>query len=388
MEGRQIGIALERLPMKRMVGKSVSPLVLIVDDDLTTMRTLEGLLRAAGFETVSACDLSGAEAVARSRPVSLILLDVHLPDGNGLDLCGKLAAEPSTAGVPILFISANDDVATKVRGFAAGGVDYITKPLAGAEVLARVRTHLRLRAAYESLAELQAERIERLAVSQQSLMPLPEDLPGAGFQVCLHQALLAGGDFYDVVPSGSRITDYVVADASGHDLGVSLWTASFKTLLAEYASILHSPPDICRMINNSLRRVLPEGAYFTAIYARLNRAFNKLILVNAGHPSAILVSAQARTVRVLQQEGDIIGIFPDAVLGLLEIPVRPGDRLFLYSDGLVEMHGSREDGIGRLSEACLAALDIPLEEAVTSIVKTICNGSEPEDDIVLLGVCV
>ncbi len=364
----------------------MSPLVLVVDDDPVTTMALEGLLRRAGFETLCAHDLTGADTLAHSRPVALILLDVHLPDGNGLELCKKLVSEPSTEGVPILFISANDDVETKVRGFAAGAVDYITKPLAGAEVIARVRTHLRLRAAYASLAELQAERIQRLASSQQSIMPLPESLPEARFQVCVRQALLAGGDFYDVVPSGSNIVDYVVADASGHDLGVSLWTASFKTLLAEYASVLHAPMDIFHMINGSLRRVLPEGAYFTSIYARLNRASNELVLANAGHPSSILVSREKGSAQVLRQEGDLIGIFPDAVFGLLKVSVCPGDRLFLYSDGLVEVGVSREEGTSRLVDACLSSAELPLDSAVTSIVKTICAGAEPDDDIVLMGV--
>jgi sigma-B regulation protein RsbU (phosphoserine phosphatase) len=366
--------------------KITSPLVLIVDDDLTTTRILERIMRGAGFETLSASNLADAEHLAISQPISLILLDVHLPDGSGLDLCEKLLAEPSMSGLPILFTSANDDVAVKVRGFAAGAVDYITKPLAGAEVLARVRTHLRLRAAYESLAELQVERIQRLAATQQSLMPQPEDLPGTGFQVCMRQALRAGGDFYDVIPSGKRITDYVIADASGHDLGVSLWTASFKTLLTEYASVLQAPQDICRMINSSLRRVLPEGAFFTAIYVRLNRDTHKLVIANAGNPSAILVSFKTREVCVLHQEGDLIGIFPDAVFGLLEVSVQPGDRLFLYSDGLVEMDGPRDNGIDRLMEACRSACDLPLKDAVPFIVEKLCGNDDPEDDIVLLGV--
>jgi sigma-B regulation protein RsbU (phosphoserine phosphatase) len=232
------------------------------------------------------------------------------------------------------------------------------------------------------------ERVQRLAASQQSLMPLPESIPEAGFQVCMRQALRAGGDFYDVVTSGNRIVDYVVADASGHDLGVSLWTASFKTLLAEYASVIHAPSDIFRMINGSLRRVLPESAYFTALYARLNRTNNKLILVNAGHPAAILASPREQEARVLYQEGDLIGIFPDAAFGLLEMSVRPGDRLYLYTDGLVEMNGSRDEGIHRLASACQSSVTLPLGDAVTSIVGTLCADARPEDDIVLLGVDV
>ncbi len=368
--------------------RPVSAPVLIVDDDTTTTRVLEGLLRGAGFAAVSTHNLADAESYALNHPVSLILLDVHLPDGNGLDLCARLVAQTTTAGIPVLLISANDDLSTKIRGFSVGAVDYITKPLAGAEVLARVRTHLRLRKAYDSLVELQAERVQQLAATQQSLMPLPEDLPAAAFQVSLRQVLHAGGDFYDVIPSGIQMMDYVVADASGHDLGTALWTASFKALLAEYASNLHSPQQICRMLNNSLRRVLPEAMYFTAIYARLNRGGNKLTLVNAGHPSAILYSARDGRARVLPQNGDVIGAFPDASFELLEIPVLPGDRLFLYTDGLVEMDGDRDAGMTRLEAACSLAGSVPLAAAVAAVVETMIAGRTPADDIVLLGCCV
>lgn len=372
--------------MKISCGKPVTPLILIVDDDLSTTRTLDGMLRKEGFEILCAHDLAGAQTLVRSRSISLILLDVQLPDGNGLDYCERLMADPSIGEIPILFISANDDVAAKVRGFAAGAVDYITKPLAGAEVLARVHTHLRLRAAYESLAGLHAERIQLLTVSQQSLMPLPEALPGAGFQVCARQIHQAGGDFYDVVPAGNRITDYVVADASGHDLGVSLWTAAFKALLIEYASVVHAPADLCRMINNSMRRVLPDGAYFTALYARLNRATNRLVLANAGHPPAILLSGREREALILHQEGDVLGAFSDVVFGAMEITVRAGDRLFLYTDGLVEIYGTREEGIRRLQDACLSAMELPLEDSVPAIVEELCSGCALQDDIILLGV--
>ncbi len=366
--------------------KNETSLVLIVDDDIPTTLILDSLLRKAGFRTTSANDLGSAEKTIRSEPVSLVLLDVNLPDGNGLELCGKLSADSTVAGIPIIFISSSDDVDIKVRGFAAGAVDYITKPLAGAEVLARVRTHLRLRAAYELLSELQDERIHRLASTQKSFMPQPDDLPEAGFQVCMRQALQAGGDFYDVILSGNRITDYIVADASGHDLGTALWTVSFKTLLSEYSSILYEPLDICRRINGSLLRLLPEGSYFTAMHARLNRATNKLTLVSAGHPSAILFSAKTGQAAIIPQEGDLLGIFPDPVFGQVEIPVQTGDRIFLYSDGLIELDGPRERGMELLVKACRDSASQTLKMAVLSIVNSLCSQAVPEDDIVLLGI--
>jgi len=301
-------------------------------------------------------------------------------------LCERLMTNRQMEAAPILFISSNDDLAVKVRGFSVGAVDYITKPLAGAEVLARVRTHLRLRSTYDSLVQLQAERIQRLATTQQSLMPAPASFPEARFEVCLRQVDQAGGDFYDVIQSGNRVVDYIVADASGHDLSVSLWTAAFKALLAEYASIVTTPGDICRVIDKSLRRMLPEGAYFTCVYARLNRAANRLVLVNAGHPMGILVVRADQSVRLLQQDGDLLGIFPDAVFGVQEIPVKPGDRFFLYSDGLVEIKDTRDEEIPRLAGHCQSTLALPLADAVSAIVSAQCGGQVPKDDIVLLGV--
>lgn len=123
-----------------------------------------------------------------------------------------------------------------MQGFEAGGVDYITKPLEGKEILARVGTHLRLKQANERLLELQADRIRQLVQAQGTIMPSPQELPEARFEIALRQVMEAGGDFYDVIPVGEGVVDYVVADASGHDLAASFWTAALKTLLNEYAT--------------------------------------------------------------------------------------------------------------------------------------------------------
>jgi sigma-B regulation protein RsbU (phosphoserine phosphatase) len=229
--------------------------ILIVDDDRITTHILSGILENAGYRTLSAHDLATAKRIVSNYSISLILLDVNLPDGNGLDFCANILQKQNLKGLPVLFISASDDHELKVRGFESGGVDYITKPLVGAEVLARVRTHLRLKMAYEQLARLHAERIERLTENQLSLLPDPEKMPQAGFYASVRQVLNAGGDFYDVVMHGDKITDYVVSDASGHDLGSTIWTASFKTLWTEFSKLVNMPSDICLILNDSLLRI-------------------------------------------------------------------------------------------------------------------------------------
>ncbi len=362
------------------------PLIFVVDDDSTTVCAMEGILKRAGFQTASAASVAEALHRIPQYEPDLVLLDVNLPDGSGFDICRSLKDAPSTSAAPILFISAEEDVSTKVKGFEVGGVDYVTKPVTGAELLARVRTHLRLKQIRERLVELQAERLQTLAAAQMSLMPCPEDIPQARFQVCLHQVLAAGGDFYDVIPGGEGLVDYLVADASGHDLGASFWTAALKALAAEYASPVYLPSEIVGAINNALCRVLPSGAFFTLLYARLNHRTGLLSLVSAGHPPLILVHSDGSPVTVVRLNGDVVGAFRDAVFGSAELTVQPGDRMFLYSDGLIETGGSHEDGIERLAQACLHRQFAPLAELVPAVVNEITSGIAVTDDTLLLGI--
>ncbi len=359
--------------------------ILIVDDDPITAEVLSGLLKNAGFKTLLAHDLKNAKGLVYEYPVGLILLDVHLPDGNGVEFCKKLKTIPFMEGVPILFISSDAETSVKVMGFDAGAVDYITKPISGPEVLARVRTHLRLRQAYEALKEEQERRIQTLSTSQNTMFPDPKASLEARCQLYVRQVLEAGGDFCDVVASGEGVFDYVVADVSGHDLGASLWTAAFKALFLEYASPLYAVREICQRLNSAMGRLLPESAYLTAIYARVNRITNRIFLVNAGHPPAIHVKSSTGQASILEQQGDILGKFADAFFHELEIPVRPGDRLFLYTDGLVELHGGRMHGIQELLEKCEDTFLEPLDIAVPKIVEKLVS-TNPQDDILLLGI--
>jgi sigma-B regulation protein RsbU (phosphoserine phosphatase) len=347
---------------------------------------IEGFLQRAGFRTASARDIAGGLQGIRERRPDLILLDVNLEDGSGFDVCRSLHTDATAFNTPILFISANEDTSTKVQGFESGGVDYITKPIAGAELIARVRTHLRLKRAYEQLAELQAERIQSLAYAQQNLMPRPEEFPQAHFQVSIRQVLAAGGDFYDVVPAGQGLMDYLVADISGHDLAASLWTASLKALAAEYAGPVNFPLEVVCTINNAFHRFLPTGAFLTLVYARLNHRTGGLSVVNAGHPPAIVIRANGEEPIMVWQEGDVVGAFADAVFGATELTLDPGDRVFLYTDGLIEHGCSQEQGIQRLASACFSRRTLPLPTLVTAVVDEMMGGISPVDDMLLLGV--
>src|SRR5580693_7147423 len=124
-----------------MEAATASARLLVVDDEATILELLSGSLRLAGFEVVTAA--SGAEAVRAaglSRP-DLVLLDVMMPDGDGFEALCRMRS--GGAEVPVIFLTARDQVSDRVRGFAVGGDDYVTKPFSLEELLGRIRAVLK-----------------------------------------------------------------------------------------------------------------------------------------------------------------------------------------------------------------------------------------------------
>jgi CheY-like chemotaxis protein len=117
-----------RAPMNSVPSERVKGNLLVVDDDLSSLRTMEALLGREGYD--GRCAPSGQMALtfAHEDPPELILLDIRLPDMDGFQVCRSLRGNQKTHAIPVIFISALDERADKVKGFAAGGVDYITKP--------------------------------------------------------------------------------------------------------------------------------------------------------------------------------------------------------------------------------------------------------------------
>jgi two-component system, OmpR family, response regulator len=124
--------------MERATG---SARLLVVDDEPTILELLSGSLRLAGFEVVTAASGTGAvRAAASSRP-DLVLLDVMMPDGDGFEALRRIRSGGSE--VPVIFLTARDEVPDRVKGFAVGGDDYLTKPFSLEELLGRIRAVLK-----------------------------------------------------------------------------------------------------------------------------------------------------------------------------------------------------------------------------------------------------
>ncbi|NJM63517.1 MAG: response regulator [Oscillatoriales cyanobacterium RU_3_3] len=142
--------------------------MLVVDDTPENLRLLSTMLTQRGY--APRCVINGQMALraCNSNPPDLILLDIMMPQMNGYEVCQHLKAEAKTREIPVIFISAKDEVFDKVNAFAVGAVDYISKPFQFEEVLARIESHLTLRKLQKQLKEqnvlLQEEISSRLAV--------------------------------------------------------------------------------------------------------------------------------------------------------------------------------------------------------------------------------
>jgi signal transduction histidine kinase len=212
---------------KNPMGSELADL-LIVDDTPANLRLLSIILTRQGYQVRKAITpYLALNAVERNLP-ALILLDINMPEMNGYQLCEKLKENPNTREVPIIFISALDDVFDKIKAFEAGGDDYITKPFQEAEVLIRVKHQLKLRS-------LQLELVHKNQVLEGTL----SDLKQAQNQLIQNEKMVSLGQ---LVAGVCHEINNPVNFISGNLGYVQDYAQHLLQLLQLYRQALGSPP--------------------------------------------------------------------------------------------------------------------------------------------------
>lgn len=376
--------------------------VLIADDGADNRVLLARLLQPDGYRIALAADGRQALAAALQEPPDLLLLDVIMPELDGFEVIRLLKERPETAEVPVIFLSALEDSADRLRGLQLGAVDWVAKPFDPAEVRARVRNQVRLRQLARSLsrahAELQARQARldedlRAAASIQRAL-LPRSAPACpAFEAAWRfvPCESVGGDMLDLRPQGDGRYALWLVDVAGHGVPAAMLTVSLAQSLSSSGGLLAAADAGPARVLQRLDAEYPFERFerhATLACLQLDVRDGTLRGSLAGHPEPLVLRADGAVER-LGAGGPLLGLggpFEEQRLAL-----RPGDRVFLHSDGLVELEGPRAAIFGeeRLQAFLAGRRDEPLQatcDALLAEVRAFAGGRPLRDDLTFLAL--
>jgi phosphoserine phosphatase RsbU/P len=389
--------------------------ILVVDDAPANLQVLAGMLKDRGYKARPVPSGKLALLAAERDPPDLILLDINMPEMNGYEVCQRLKADDRLKGIPIIFISALTEPLDKVKAFAIGGVDYLTKPFQMEELHARVETHLKLRRLQIELEETNARlakangRMSRDLKAAAKIQEtfLPRKVPcvtGTDFAWIYRPCDELGGDGLNIIPLGDGQIGFYVLDVSGHGVASALLSVTMSRLLSppsDPSSILvgdgdasertsiRPPAEVAARLNQLFPFDSSTEQFATLVYGILTVATGEFRYVSAGHPGAVHLPSGADPV-MLECQGSPIGLADDAYEER-SVRLGKGDRLYLYSDGVPETMDplGNQFGEARLMRVIGRERSGPVHQCVESLLEEIANwhGTEkPYDDISILAL--
>jgi sigma-B regulation protein RsbU (phosphoserine phosphatase) len=368
--------------------------ILLVDDNPTNLQMLfQVLQKSVGGKLLVAKNGETALAIARKTRPDLILLDIMMPGIDGFEVCRQLKADPATGPIPVIFLSALDETADKVKGLRLGAVDYVSKPFQAEEVVARVNTHLTIHRLNREVQE-QRDRLEHelKVVSELQRELLPEGLPSIHrLKLAVHYdtSRYAGGDYYDVIELPDGRCGLLVADSEGHSAPATVMMAMTCALFRSCPDLHDQPDQVLDFINTNLCKV-NKKSFVSALYAVYDSNRRTLRIVRAGHPLPILFRPGEGKAGRLPCDGVfMMGFDPYDRIPVSEISLEPGDRLLLYTDGVSERFNPDqqpygEDRLCRQMERPDAAGPAALIEGILTDLEAFSSDRPADDDQTLV----
>jgi len=386
--------------------ETVPETILVVDDDRTNRNLLSIILKKAGYRVIEAEDGQDAIEKGLDTPVDLVLLDIMMPNMDGYEACRLLKGDPRTQDIPVIFLSAKSEARDKIMGLETGGADYVTKPFDKGEVLARVRSQLRIRSLTREVMDKQKHLDHDLKVAagiQRSL--LPGKVPAKSnlefawkFQPCES----IGGDIFNLFPLDDAHYAVYMLDVSGHGVPSALITVSVSQLLQPYTNTLVkrdtdqgsqneivTPMEVMRELDREYP-IERFDKYFTFIYMLIDIKGGALRYSNAGHPPPLLLRADG-TLEKLEKGGPMIGLGGVLPFEEGELAIGAGDRIILYTDGVLEYEKALGEFYGeeRFQRAVTGEAGLSIDALLDHIMEDMMafgQQAKPADDITLLGI--
>ncbi|HEX6035378.1 MAG TPA: SpoIIE family protein phosphatase [Anaerolineales bacterium] len=380
-----------------------NPKVLIVDDEPFNVDYLEQELEELDYETVSAAN--GREALDRVECESpdLILLDIMMPIMDGFEVLSRLKADPTTRNVPVIVISAHNDLQSMARGIQLGAEDYLPKPFNPVLLQARIGASLEKKHLRDK-EQLYLKSLERELEIGREIQAgfLPKTLPKAsGWEIAasLKSAKEVAGDFYDAFYLASEQKICVaIADVCDKGVGAALFMTLFRSLLRFTIGVTdtfgnHSPAARLNYAishtNSYIATTHGEtGMFATMFFGMLDPLTGQLSYINAGHESPLVVNSRGECIP-LKRTGPAVGVFADMTFTVSEVQLQAGELFFAFTDGAPDALDPMGNSFGRerlkfllnsntSAQTLLANISVQLSEYIAE--------AEQFDDITLFAI--
>jgi sigma-B regulation protein RsbU (phosphoserine phosphatase) len=379
------------------------PRILVVDDNDDNRYTLTFYLDLEGYKDVTTAN-DGEEAVAllETEDFDLVLLDVMMPRLDGYGVLAWLKAKDRLHNIPVIMISALNEMTAVVRCVEMGAVDYLTKPFNPVLLRARLGASLekkRLRdELYAHLARLQRE-MDAARRLQMGMVPQSFPAPSPEFPWDIHAsiapALEVGGDLYDVFRAADGSLCFFIGDVAGKGMPAALFMARTKSIIrivTELTSSASAPADpaaIITRVNRELCQSNDAVMFVTLFFGILSPATGILTYCNAGHNPPYWIK-DSKVEPIEDAAGLVLGIEPGAAYQAASVALTPDDRLFLYTDGVTEAFNAADDLFGepRLEAALIrhAGSCADMVGAVAAAVEAFVGTAPRSDDIAMLAL--
>ena len=376
--------------------------VLVVDDEPRNVRILQIHLNAQGYTVYTAADGVEALGIVEEDAPDLILLDINMPKMDGFEVVKRIRANKVTEFIPIVMITAlRDTRENRIRSIEAGADDFIEKPFDSLEVLARVRSLLRIKEYQDTLAKHNARLEEELQMArsiQEILIPQNGVQELSGFRIASRccPEMAVGGDFFDVWEVAPNRLGVFISDVMGHGVSAAFVTVFIKTILAEFQELVEENPGYFLEILNTRFNDLISSRLFmfaTAFCGIIDLGKEELVCANAGHSFPFLYDGHQQTCYAIgdKNTGNGLGIWRESVYETVRYPFDPMSKIFLYTDGVYEAKSPQGteftvERLQKLVSECAAQPAANLIVSVSEAVDTFTANCPKDDDLTLLAV--
>ena len=362
------------------------PRALIADDQPAVTEALRLLLKCDGYQTEAVHSPRDVLDTLSSDDFDLLLMDLNYASdttsgAEGLDLLGRIRKFHHS--LPIVVMTAWGSIPLAVEAMRRGARDFVEKPWDNRELLCTLRRQI------DAPADAGREETRDAVAAQQALLPraIPK-IPGCDLSLEWIPAGDVSGDYVDLISLGENRLGVAVGDVAGKGVAAALLMSNLQAMMRALAPDA-APADLITRVNRTVAANVTSNRFITLFYGVLEG--RRLAYTNAGHLAPILVRANGEFT-MLDSVGPVLGVFANLVYPQAEIELRPGDRLVVFTDGVVEAEDrdGADFGTERLLEIVVSHRRLGADLLRDTIMDALArfSGCPLQDDATLLVLAV